>query len=117
MKIRNILIAILVLIILIALAILLFSDIKEVKFTNREEWLESTPTEVPWEELDMELLEDNKASLFWEENVDFDDSVSGIRHRLDVAEIDGEWNIMWYGKQFECVRGENVGVWQKQLCP
>lgn len=113
---KKILIPSLIIIVLIIVVISLVILSKPVEFKDREAWLESTPTAVPWEDLDLELLKKDKATLYWTEDIDFDDSVAGIKHRLDVEKIGGEWKIMWYGKQYKCAR-EGMDEWQNTLCP
>lgn len=46
-----------------------------------------------------------------------DDSVSGMRIRIEFERKDNAWQAVLGGKQFQCVRSENAGRWTKELCP
>jgi hypothetical protein len=104
-----------IIILLVILFIFLLTP-KKIEFESREGWLESVPENVPLTELVSTLKGKNKDSLLWEDIVEFDDSVAGIKHRLDVEKIDGSWKVIWYGRQYKCAR-QGLGEWQDVLCP
>jgi len=112
---KKIIISIIILLLLILFGFFLIPT--KAEFKDREGWLESVPTEVPWDKLDIAPMRDNKESLLWDDIIEFDDSVSGINHRLDVERVAGEWTIVWYGEQYKCLRGENKDQWVDILCP
>ena len=46
-----------------------------------------------------------------------DDSVGGLRYRLDFVSADGDMQkLVWVGRQNRCVRGSSPG-WTKERCP
>jgi hypothetical protein len=46
-----------------------------------------------------------------------DDSVAGIRTRLDfVSAPDDPWELVWVGQQFICHRGRGQQAWEAELC-
>ena len=50
-----------------------------------------------------------------------DDSVSAERYRISFAlkgkSSDLNWQWVQYGVQYQCLRGNKIGKWSKNLCP
>ncbi|NER79663.1 MAG: hypothetical protein F6K42_08785 [Leptolyngbya sp. SIO1D8] len=46
-----------------------------------------------------------------------DDSVRGIRYRLEFVPYEGEqWELVWAGQQFMCWPGRGHENWETELC-
>lgn len=49
-----------------------------------------------------------------------DDSVGGLRYRVELTTRDSEatpqWQVMWVGQQFKCQPGRGSQVWTRELC-
>jgi hypothetical protein len=60
----------------------------------------------------------NKAVIILTQDVRGDDSVAGIRYRIELGkQPDGTWAIEWLGEQYQCARGGTSGGWVAELCP
>ncbi len=50
-----------------------------------------------------------------------DDSVSAERYRISFKrenqQANAGWELVQYGVQYQCARGDKVGKWTKMLCP
>ncbi len=61
----------------------------------------------------------NFVTVFVTENGLLDDSVHGIRTRLDfeASGSDGKsWKMVWIGSQYKCHQGRGQQDWSKKLC-
>lgn len=45
-----------------------------------------------------------------------DDSVRGIRHRLELTSEEGAWRLIWSGRQIRCRPGRGHEDWRVQHC-
>ncbi|NJK64226.1 MAG: hypothetical protein HC921_17415 [Synechococcaceae cyanobacterium SM2_3_1] len=46
-----------------------------------------------------------------------DDSIEGIRYRLEFIPKGNEWLLNWAGQQMRCRRGEGAQEWTTEICP
>jgi len=45
-----------------------------------------------------------------------DDSVDGMRYRLEFAAIDNQWEMVWAGRQVRCQPNRGSQEWSTDLC-
>lgn len=45
-----------------------------------------------------------------------DDSVGGIRHRIELRRNQNKWEIVWVGRQYKCQPGRGHQNWSSSLC-
>ena len=45
-----------------------------------------------------------------------DDSVGGIRHRIELKRTSNKWEIVWVGRQYKCQSGRGHKDWSGSLC-
>lgn len=45
-----------------------------------------------------------------------DDSVAGIRYRVELAQTGQQWKIVWVGSQVKCQSGRGHQNWSSELC-
>ncbi len=45
-----------------------------------------------------------------------DDSVGGIRHRIELRRTSNKWEIVWVGRQYKCQPGRGHQDWSGTLC-
>jgi hypothetical protein len=45
-----------------------------------------------------------------------DDSVGGIRNRIELRRNQNKWEIVWVGRQYKCQSGRGHQDWSSSLC-
>lgn len=82
------------------------------------------PEEEPQEgnfkrDVTVDMIEPSFTTVIITETGLLDDSVNGIRHRLDFESSGADskfWKMVWAGKQFKCYSGRGSQNWSKKLC-
>lgn len=60
--------------------------------------------------------QDNQAIVILTQTGLLDDSVAGIRYRVELVSNQETWRVVWVGRQYKCQPGRGHQDWSTQLC-